>query len=108
MRNKTNNTTRIGEYQLAHKRYNFDPLLRSLMQQALYKLRATVGKLSSLRVQRVIKLCEWVKTRRETTVPQSSLKSGHSQATIPGKLLTAYLLGHLRWEQKTLAWKAFC
>jgi hypothetical protein len=25
----------IGEYQLAQKRYNFDPLLTSLMQQAL-------------------------------------------------------------------------
>jgi hypothetical protein len=53
----------IGKYLLVQKRYDFDPLLTSLMQQALYKLQATAGKLKSLRVQRAIKLCERTKIR---------------------------------------------
>jgi hypothetical protein len=57
------------------------------MQQALEKLRATAGKLKSLRVQRAIKLCEWIKIRQETTVVQSQFKSGWSQPSIALKLL---------------------
>jgi hypothetical protein len=43
-----------GEYHTiltSKKRYDFDPLLTSLMKQASKKLLATAGKLKSLRVQ---------------------------------------------------------
>jgi hypothetical protein len=42
----------------------------------------------SLRVQQAIKLCERIKTQRETKVPQSSIDSGRSWASIAVKLLT--------------------
>jgi hypothetical protein len=56
------------------------------MQQALYEsqAQATAGKLRSLFVQRVIKLCERIKIWQETTVPRSLLKGGHSRAPIAG------------------------
>ena len=52
------------------------------MLQALYKLQATAAKMRSLHVQRAIKLCERIKIWRETTVPQSLLKSRRSRAPI--------------------------
>ncbi len=55
----------------AQKRYDFDPLLTSSMQQASYKLGATAGKLKSLRTQRAIKLRERIKFWQETTVQRS-------------------------------------
>jgi hypothetical protein len=56
------------------------------MLQASYKLQATAAKMRSLRVQRAIKLCEWIKIWQETTVPQSLLKSWCSRAPIAVKL----------------------
>jgi hypothetical protein len=66
--------TQIGDYRTiltSAKKYDFDPLLTSLMKQASKKLRATAGKLKSLRIQQAIKLHERIKIRRETTVLQS-------------------------------------
>jgi hypothetical protein len=40
----------------------------SSMKQASNKLQATAGKLKSLRVQRAIKLSEWIKIQQKTTV----------------------------------------
>jgi hypothetical protein len=75
------------------KRYDFDPLLTSLMLQASYKLRATAAKMRSLCVQRSIKLCERIKIWQETTVPQSLLKSWRSQAPIAVKQLMNLFCG---------------
>ncbi len=61
----------IVRYKPARKRYKFDPLLTSLMKKALLISRETPSKLKLLRVQRAIKLFEWIKIRRETTVLQS-------------------------------------
>jgi hypothetical protein len=61
----------IGKYctiLTSKKRYDFDPLLTSLMKQASQKLQATAGKLKSLRIQRAIKLCERIKIQQETKV----------------------------------------
>ena len=59
----------------------------SSMLQALYKSRGTADKMRSLRIQRAIKLCYWIKVRQEATVPQSSLKCWRSWAPIEVKLL---------------------
>jgi hypothetical protein len=69
--NTTHKLANIVGYQLAQKIYDFDPLLTSLMKQALQKLQATAGKLKSLRVQQAIKLCERIKIWQETTVLRS-------------------------------------
>jgi hypothetical protein len=64
----------IAEYRTIltnKKRYNFDHLLMSLMEQPLLKLLTTAGKLKSLRVQRAIKLRERIKIWQETTVLRS-------------------------------------